>query len=915
MAPGIIDGQPVNAAASNPAWLAKNGDDTTVGKVGLANVEAASGPSLPVATGLQRVVNGLVSFVGTSLSAVYNALPSWTNNDVGVSTNTLFQRSDALTERFNPTTGHTHAGTAGQGPKISAPNLADVPLVARIIQGSDRLAVTGTSTIVTGPLTGKPVSTSSSVAGVVSTAPENKIVIRQASGASQDDDYTDALGNVVYARLTWLASVWTMSFFVNLSGTETAYSFGSASDIRWYYQQLFSPFDPAIPVYSEYAIIPSDNATADVVDASSTQRGLMNTLSQTLAGIKTWVNGLVMQAYYATQRLDVASAASITALASTKSFVKFTGVTVTDLHGVTAGVDGQVVVLYNGTSVIVTLKNESGSASASNRIVLPGGTDMPMSAGSSMALAYDTGQSRWVPFSGGGGAVGSSDLLPTLDITYNIGSAVLRWLTVHALNFVGYADAYFNEVRVGRGAGNDPENLAVGKNALATNATGTVNTAVGRNALRLAAAGDVNACVALGNRALDALTSGNYNTALGHSAAAFLVSGDRNTSIGSLSGPAGGSDNFACGQTALTNTIGNDNTGVGNGALNANYTGASNAAIGKQSLVSNTTGSGNTGVGFESLFAKDANYNVGIGYRALKNATTGDNNVGIGANAGMDTNPNVAGSDNTYIGANTGNSVAGTLTKAVAIGSGALVGASSTVAIGGTGGNAVKVGVNIAAATARMHLPAGVAAAGGAPLKINSGTNLTTTEDGAIESNGSDLFWTNSSLVRKSLTSGGSAAGYGGLVWLEDANAPTSAVDNLFSVYQFSAGLGQQLYAVIRIPNGYTAGTQIFLRSDWYSNDTSGTALISSEATLIRAGTDLISSTTNQRTSTNTAVTMSGATQNIPQALALDLTSATGQINAVAVAAGDLIKIRFFRGTDTGASDLSVPVQAMEVTS
>lgn len=158
--------------------------------------------------------------------------------------------------------------------------------------------------------------------------------------------------------------------------------------------------------------------------------------------------------------------------------------------------------------------------------------------------------------------------------------------------------------------------------------------------------------------------------------------------------------------------------------------------------------------------------------------------------------------------------------------------------------------------------------------------------------------------------SGGGAA----LQWIEDANAPLAIFENSSRVYTFEAGLAQLLYATIKVPSTYTAGDPINLRMVYYNADTSGNALITSVATLVRTGTDLMSSTTNQRTSTNGAVTMSGATQNKPQALTLDLTSTTGTINSVAVAAGDIIKISITRGSDTATSDIKVPVFGAEVT-
>jgi hypothetical protein len=68
--------------------------------------------------------------------------------------------------------------------------------------------------------------------------------------------------------------------------------------------------------------------------------------------------------------------------------------------------------------------------------------------------------------------------------------------------------------------------------------------------------------------------------------------------------------------------------------------------------------------------------------------------------------------------------------------------------ITGTG----NVGVGGVAPTARLHLPAGTSNANTAPLKLASGTNLTTAEDGAFEYDGSNLSFTVGT-TRKSLTS------------------------------------------------------------------------------------------------------------------------------------------------------------------
>jgi len=52
-----------------------------------------------------------------------------------------------------------------------------------------------------------------------------------------------------------------------------------------------------------------------------------------------------------------------------------------------------------------------------------------------------------------------------------------------------------------------------------------------------------------------------------------------------------------------------------------------------------------------------------------------------------------------------------------------------------------KLGIGTASPTAVLHLKAGTTTANTAPLKFTSGTNLTTAEAGAMEFNGTNLFF------------------------------------------------------------------------------------------------------------------------------------------------------------------------------
>lgn len=113
---GVVNGQPVNATVTNAAFLFKNGNDTDTFKITLSSSDPTSGPSL---VDIQKQMNSLSSFLGMAINQVYNYLPAWATNNLGVSTNTVFARVEAIDAAFNGTSGHNHNGTAGNGPLIA----------------------------------------------------------------------------------------------------------------------------------------------------------------------------------------------------------------------------------------------------------------------------------------------------------------------------------------------------------------------------------------------------------------------------------------------------------------------------------------------------------------------------------------------------------------------------------------------------------------------------------------------------------------------------------------------------------------------------------------------------------------------------------------------------------------------------
>jgi hypothetical protein len=67
-----------------------------------------------------------------------------------------------------------------------------------------------------------------------------------------------------------------------------------------------------------------------------------------------------------------------------------------DITGIVAGANGRAILLINVGSHAITLKHESASSSANNRITVPWGGDFILSAsGGAALLVYLTASNRW----------------------------------------------------------------------------------------------------------------------------------------------------------------------------------------------------------------------------------------------------------------------------------------------------------------------------------------------------------------------------------------------------------------------------------------------------------------------------------------------------------------------------------------
>ena len=275
---------------------------------------------------------------------------------------------------------------------------------------------------------------------------------------------------------------------------------------------------------------------------------------------------------------------------------------------------------------------------------------------STVWTAISTASSGW-SLSGNSGTVSGTNFIGTTD---NQNLDIRTNNTIHTRIRTNGQIEVLNTGRstyLGENAGiNDDlstrRNVGIGYNALSTNTTAVGNTAVGYIALQSTTA---NSNTAVGYQTMAGNTTGTWNTALGQSA---LLSGSGNT----------GSYNTALGgQSLASNSTGSDNVSIGMNTMVSSSTGTSNVAIGGSGLNNNTTG----------------NYNVAIGGVALSANTTGSNNIAIGYGA---------------------NVTVGNLTNATAIGYAASVSQSNSMILGGTGANAVSVGIGTTAPVSTLDV-------------------------------------------------------------------------------------------------------------------------------------------------------------------------------------------------------------------
>lgn len=217
--------------------------------------------------------------------------------------------------------------------------------------------------------------------------------------------------------------------------------------------------------------------------------------------------------------------------------------------------------------------------------------------------------------------------------TFNIpsASAIARGVvTTGAQTFAGSktfsSDIVVNGVKIGRGLGNNDQNVAIGADALASG-TGTRNTAVGYGSMKSYSGTSFDNNTSIGYYNLPVLTSGSGNTSVGAESMMALTTGTENTSIGNQS---------------LINTTGSNNVGIGKRAGQTISSGSQNTIIGTNADVAVNNLSNATAIGYGANVA--ASNTIQLGNTSVTNVKTSGT-----LTAGSVTYPNTDGTNGYYL--------------------------------------------------------------------------------------------------------------------------------------------------------------------------------------------------------------------------------------------------------------------------
>lgn len=343
--------------ANSPALTTPN-----LGTPSAATLTNATG--LPVSTGISGLGSGIATFLATPSSA---NLASAVTDETG-SGALVFGTSPNITTPTGIVKGDVGLGNV-DNTSDATKNAASVTLTNKIINGANntltvRLAndVSGTLPIVSGG-TGQ-VSANSALNALLPSQTSNsgKALLTDGSNTS------------------WTTIPANGGTFLAADGTKTApgLAFNSDTDTGLYRigsgNVGFSANDVKIGEWS--------SAGAWTLGASG------GTQTHTTNGRQRVTNWIELQ------RDDLSSSGTINDLTTNNGLLKLTSASAKTVNGIAGGTDGRLLYLAN-TSGTLTVNNESGSATDSDRIITGSGSALTITSDGCVTLIYDAGSNRW----------------------------------------------------------------------------------------------------------------------------------------------------------------------------------------------------------------------------------------------------------------------------------------------------------------------------------------------------------------------------------------------------------------------------------------------------------------------------------------------------------------------------------------
>lgn len=158
----------------------------------------------------------------------------------------------------------------------------------------------------------------------------------------------------------------------------------------------------------------------------------------------------------------------------------------------------------------------------------------------------------------------------------------------------------------------------------------------------------------------------------------------------------------------------------------------------------------------------------------------------------------------------------------------------------------------------------------------------------------------------------GSGSGVGAFLnfYPDPGGSPIEVESGGLIYFEFADEESEILWAFLKVPSSYQAGQQLKLKMTVESDEAGSNQLIMrSQSYLVRQGTDAMASVANSHV--DTASYSPGAVA--ATELELDLTDPSGDINSVAVSAGDIIKIAISKPTDTSTENIRMFKSLVEV--